>query len=164
MHHQEKPRKKPRTNLIAFLILFVSIGAIALVVYYNPIDRTRSSGITILGEYDYIREAQNGDPNYYQVEIHPSAFGYARATRTSKAATADLAIRLGYTDVAILKIKRTKNQDKSPRIIVHTYLYNARTTPNIPKAKQKFSAYPTREKEPHPIFLENLLENRADTP
>jgi hypothetical protein len=142
-----------------WLIVLGTLTVIVLAIAFNPMRFRQEGSLIVLGEYDYTRMRGQENPNYYELHIEPGRFGNQYARRTAKAAAADLAIRLGYSDVAMLKVKKHKNEEKQPIITVQVYLYNRLQGQSPPKhAKSTFNAYAHTQKEKHIIFLEDLLQ------
>ncbi|NIZ40001.1 hypothetical protein PVA45_00500 [Entomospira entomophila] len=146
-----------RINFKILITASAIVMTLALLSYYHPLQFKKEAGYTNFGNYDYQRIPIDGNKdNYYYVYIEASQFGYIRARRASKIAAADLAIRLGYSDASVLKVKKRNPPDKPAIIIAKVYLYESRNDPPPPRFKPKFNAREHIDKERYPIFLENL--------
>lgn len=161
MSNNNLSKKKAPFNTISLIIILLFIVILTIIVLINNHNHLKfytHSNAKYLGSYDYERIMHKENPNYYQIIIKPNRSGYMRPRRTTKTASADLAVRLGYHSVTILSIKKNNNKQDMSTITAQVYLDDNLSSKKHDPFRSPFRARDYLAKESYIVFLEDELQ------
>ncbi len=136
-------------GLLGMLLIF---GGLFVGLRFTQPERYNYNLLGGLGDYDYKRVYGAPDEHFYTITISPTRFGYTNARRSVTAATADLAVRLGYNRAVAMKTKK-KRVDNKPLIEVQVYLFTSLKGKQQPQKGRLIDAPVALQREKYLMFL-----------